>query len=114
MVARNPKKQKKGEKEKDYKSVEERTAIVEETIAKLREVHLVGEDEDGKVYSGFEGVEELLKILREYQKPNILSGFTGVIKVPELKRNIEYILPLNKYSGHGIRLVSDEKKDYVV
>jgi hypothetical protein len=114
MVARKQGKPQKVKKEKEFKSVEERTAIVDETIEKLREVHLVGENDEGEVYSGFDGVEELLKILREYKKPNILSGFTGVIKLPELGRNVEYILPLGKNNGHGIRLVSDEKKDYVV
>lgn len=108
------KKQKKVKKPKEYKTVEERTAIVQETIEKLRDVNLVSNDDNGNPYSGFDGVEELLKILREYQKPNILSGFSGVIKLPEFKRHIEYILPLNKYTPHGIRLVSEEKKEYEV
>jgi hypothetical protein len=55
-----------------------------------------------------------LSILKEYEKPALLSGFSGVIKVPELNRNIEYILPIQKRSGHGVRLVSTESKDYVV
>ena len=103
-----PKPQKvKQAKENTYKTQEERIDIVNEVIAKLQEVHLVGvdEDNDNKHYSGFEGVTEFLAILEEYKKPVILSGFTGVIKVPELKRNIEYILPLRRHIQHGARLV---------
>jgi hypothetical protein len=44
----------------------------------------------------------------------LLSGFSGVIKVPEFNRNVEYILPIRKHSGHGVRLVSTEAKDYVI
>lgn len=111
MVA---KKKDKKRKPKEYKTVEERTLIVNETIEKLREVNLVSNDDEGIPYSGFDGIEELLKILNEYKKPNLYSGFSGIIKLPEFKRDIEYILPLNKNTPHGIRLVSDEKKDYVV
>lgn len=115
-IVTNPKKLRKlkVKKKKDIKSVEERNDIVKEIQDKLIEVHLASVDDDGKVYSGFEGVEELLKILQEYVKPTILSGFSGVIKLPELSRNIEYILPLQTVAGHGVRLVSVDKKEYVV
>lgn len=102
-------------KQKNIKDVEERIEIVKEAFDKLEQTHLIGwDDEKQKYYSGFEGIEELLKILEEYKKPNILSGFSGIISVPELNRNIEYILPLKRNTGHGIRLVSMDKKDYVV
>lgn len=104
----------KRDKSQRYKTHEERCEIVKETIDKLIEVNLVAIDEDDKIYSGFEGIEQLLSILEEYKKPSILSGFSGIIKVPELKRNIEYILPLRKSVAHGIRLVSDEPKNYSV
>jgi hypothetical protein len=106
----NPKKSKgiKAKKDKQYKTQEERTQIVEETIKKLQEVHLIGTDDEGQLYSGFDGIQELLIILNEYKKPKLLSGFSGVIKVPELQRNIEYILPIRKDSEHGIRLVAIE------
>ena len=113
----NPKKVRGKDKGKEikFKTVEERKEIVAEVIAKLEETHLVGWDEDEKKhYSGFEGINDLMSILREYEKPNLLSGFSGVIKVPELNRNVEYILPIRKVAGHGIRLVSLEDKDYVV
>lgn len=110
----NNKKIKSKDKTKDLKDCEERTAIVKETIDKLIEVNLAALDENNQVYSGFEGVEEFLKILDEYKKPVLYSGFSGIIKLPELKRNIEYILPLKKLVDHGVRLVSDDPKNYIV
>ncbi len=98
----------KSKKEKQFKTQEERAQIVAETITKLQEVHLIGTDDEGQFYSGFDGIQELLNILNEYKKPKLLSGFSGVIKVPELQRNIEYILPIRKDSEHGIRLVAIE------
>jgi hypothetical protein len=92
-----------------YKSVEERINVRNEVIQKLKEVHLVGVDEDGNDYSSFNGVNDFVKILHEYIKPNILSGFSGVIKIDELQRNIEYILPLRKNSEHVVRLVHQSK-----
>lgn len=96
----------KTKKVKNIKTQEERESIVNETIAKLKEVHLIGTDEEGVYHSGFDGIQELLHILNEYKKATLLSGFSGVIKVPELQRNIEYILPLRKEAEHGIRLVA--------
>jgi hypothetical protein len=113
----NPKKIRGKDKGNDikFKSVEERKEIVIEVLAKLEEVHLIGWDDDEKKhYSSFEGIQELLVILHEYEKPKLLSGFSGVIKVPELNRNIEYILPIRKLVSHGVRLVSTEAKDYMV
>jgi hypothetical protein len=107
-------KRKRCKKEKAHKSVEERIQIVNDIIAKLVEVNLVAVDENDKVYSGFESIQEFLNILNEYKKPVLLSGFTGVIKVPEFKRNIEYILPLSQHVIHGVRMVVDDPKDYVV
>jgi flagellar biosynthesis/type III secretory pathway chaperone len=110
----NNKKTKNKQKVKDLKDCEERTAIVKETIDKLIEVNLAALDENDEVYSGFEGVEQFLKILEEYKKPVLYSGFSGIIKIPELKRNIEYILPLKNLVDHGVRLVSDDPKNYIV
>jgi hypothetical protein len=115
----NPKKihgkEKAKHKEEKYKTVEERKEIVQEVIGKLEEVHLIGwDEEEEKYYSGFSGVEEFLCVLREYEKPVLLSDFSGVVKVPELNRNVEYILPVRKMAGHGVRLVSTDKKDYDV
>lgn len=110
----NNKKNKGNKKCKDLKDCEERSAIVKETIAKLVEVNLAAFDDNNEVYSGFEGIEEFLKILNEYKKPVLYSGFSGIIKVPELKRNIEYILPIRKFINHGVRLVSDEPKNYII
>ena len=96
----------KTKKPKNYKSQQEREQIVNETIAKLEEVHLIGTNDQGVHYSSFSGIQELLNILNEYRKPALLSGFSGIIKVPELQRHVEYILPLRKESEHGIRLVT--------
>ena len=99
-------KKQKVKKPKNYKTLEERIAIVDETISKLQEVHLIGINDQGEYYSGFPGVQELLDILKEYKKAVILSGFSGIIKVPELGRNIEYILPLRKDTEQIVRLIS--------
>jgi len=99
----------KTEKLKKFKSVDERIKIKDEIISKLKEVHLIGIDENGLEYSSFDGVSELLKILNEYIKPNILSGFSGIIKVDEFQRNIEYVLPLRQNSQHMVRLVQQSK-----
>jgi hypothetical protein len=105
---------KKIKKVKDLKDVTERTQIVDEVVKKLTDVHLVGVDENEELYSGFPGIEEFLKVLKEYKKDNVLTGFSGVIKVPELDRNIEYILPIKKHVEHGVRLVSTVDKDYTI
>lgn len=110
----NNKKIKRAKAAKDVKSVEERTQIVAETIAKLVEVNLAAFDENNTVYSEFEGIQHFIQILEEYKKTALLSGFSGVIKVPELKRNIEYILPIRQMVAHGVRLVSEDAKDYEV
>lgn len=91
---------------KNLKTQEERARIVDETILKLQEVHLIGINEDGGYYSVFDGVQEMLDILNEYKKTTLLSGFSGIIKVPELQRNIEYILPIRKDAEQAIRLVA--------
>ena len=113
-VTRTNKKRKRVKKEKDVKSIEERTLIVAESLEKLIEVHLASVNDDGSVYSAFEGIQEFVKVLEEYKKPGLLSGFSGVIKLPELNRNIEYILPLKQMAGHGVRLVSNDAKNYEV
>lgn len=92
-------------KEKLVKSQEERAKIVAETIDKLKEVCLVGTNDEGVVYSGFDAVEDFLKVLREYEKPNLLSGFSGRIFVPEFNRYIEYVLPVRQFNDHVVRLV---------
>lgn len=100
------KKQKsKKENANKFKSVEERLKIREQVISKLKEVSLVGTDQDGNEYSGFDGVNEMVKILNEYVKPNLMSGFSGIIKLPEFGRNIEYVLPLRAHTDHMIRMV---------
>lgn len=98
-------KKQKSKKEGKYKTVEQRLAIRQQVLDKLREVSLVGVDKNGVEYSGFEGVNDLVKILNEYVKPNLLSGFSGVIKLPEFGRNIEYILPVRASTDHMVRMV---------
>lgn len=92
-------------KEKLLKSQEERGKIVVETIEKLKEVSLVGTNEEGEIYSGFDAIQEFLTILREYEKPNLFSGFSGRIFVPEFNRYIEYLLPIRQGNEHVVRLV---------
>ena len=92
-------------KEKSLKSQEERAKIVLETMDKLKDVALVGLNDEGNIYSGFDAVEEFLKVLREYEKPNILSGFSGRILVPEFNRYIEYVLPIKQGNDHVVKLV---------
>jgi hypothetical protein len=93
-------------KPKLFKSPEERAKIVQETIEKLEEVHFIGTNENGDVYSGFDAVEEFLKVLKEYAKPNLLSGFSGRILVPEFNRYIEYVLPIRQGNDHIVKLVA--------
>ena len=92
-------------KEKLLKSLEERAKIVLETLEKLKEVSLVGQNDEGNVYSGFDAVEDFLKVLREYEKPNLLSGFSGRILIPEFNRYIEYVLPIRQGNDHVVKLV---------
>lgn len=78
-----------------YKTVQERTAIVEKIREKLTENHI----------DGLEGMLPFHVILGEYLKENITSGFSGRVFVPELKRYIEYILPAKKAANDMVRLV---------
>lgn len=91
----NNKKSKGAQKQDKYKTVEERTAIVEKIRGQLAENHI----------DGLEGVRPFHAILDEYLKENILSGFSGRVFVPELERYIEYILPAKKAANDMVRLV---------
>lgn len=88
-------KKSKGPKPEKYKTVEERTAIVEKIRGQLSENHI----------GGLEGVGSFHAILDEYIKENVMSGFSGRVFVPELERYIEYILPAKKAAKDMVRLV---------
>ena len=91
----NNKKKTRASKSDKYKTVEERTAIVEKIREQLTENHI----------DGLEGVVPFHAILDEYLKEKIVSGFSGRVFVPELERYIEYVLPAKKAAKDMVRLV---------
>lgn len=88
---------------KTLRTPEERATIATEILGKLQELNLVTEGA-----STSPGIQEFLGILEQYQKPNILSGFSGAIQLPEFKRKLEYILPLRKTAQHMVCLKSTD------
>lgn len=44
----------------------------------------------------YSSIKEFYKILDEYCNPNLTSGFSGKINIPEIQKNLEYILPMRK------------------
>jgi hypothetical protein len=77
------------------KTVEERELIAKELEQKIRDLGISEE---------FESIAEFFKILREYSKPVIKSGFSGQIPFVEGNRTIEYVLPLNKLTAPYVNL----------
>lgn len=79
-------------KQKEFKSKEERLQIVMDIIKKLKDLNILG----------FSGVQEMLSIMKEYVALDITKetgGFSGKIKLQELKREIHYNLPILKNSN---------------
>lgn len=57
--------------------------------------------------SDYDAIIKLKKIFSEYvnqddNTPDLLTGFSGKIKFPELNRIIQYILPIKSYANHVI------------
>lgn len=76
-------------KQKDFKSKEERLDIVMNIVKKLKDLNLLG----------FDGVQEMISIMKQYvalDTSKETGGFSGKIKLPELKREIHYNLPILK------------------
>lgn len=84
-------------KEKKHKSQQERTEIVDKVKNRFRDL---GIDLDE-----FESFREFNIILKEYSQENIYSGYSGRYYIPEIKRYLEYILPLRKTSNDMVRLI---------
>lgn len=77
---------------KDYKTKQERLEIVTNIIKQLKDLDLLG----------FDGVQKMMEIMKEYVNIDTSrekGGFTGKIKIPELKREINYTLPVLKHSN---------------
>lgn len=79
---------------KEYKTVEERTAICNDVRKKIAEM-AVGD---------LEALKELEKVLQEYVNCTGDAGFTGRIPFPEVNRVIEYKLPMRKCNDAYVRL----------
>jgi hypothetical protein len=87
----------KQEKKDTTKSIEERKVIVEGVKAKFADI---GIDVDN-----YEPLSQLKQILNEYESiENIVSGYSGKIFVPEMKRYVEYRLPIKKQSIEMLKL----------
>jgi hypothetical protein len=79
------------------KSIEEREKIAIDLKVKIASLGIP---------DCFDGIEEFHKILNEYCKPNIFGGFSGSIKLLEIERNLEYILPLAKHAAPVVKLTA--------
>jgi hypothetical protein len=90
-------KTKKEKKPKEYKSIEDRIIIADTLKEKIQNLGIP---------SIYPGIVEFYKILDEYCKDNIISGFSGKIKLPEISRYIEYILPIRKEIEHVVKITA--------
>ena len=93
-------KHKKDQKEKKItqKTREDRIAIVDSI---KRQFNDFGIDVDA-----FEALKQLKGILDDYQQECIVSGYSGKFYVPELKRHIEYVLPLKTMTNGYVKLMA--------
>lgn len=82
---------------KNAKSVEERQKICLDIKGKLVSLGLSPD---------FDTVRDFIKILDEYSKPNVTSGFSGVVSFPEIGRRIEYVLPIRSQSQPVVKMVA--------
>lgn len=92
---------KKVKREKPIKSLQDRQAIT--NAIKERFKSTLGVDIDA---SELEGIKKLKVILDEYSSiEKLTSGFSGKIYVDEIKRYVEYILPISKHTNELVKLV---------
>jgi len=92
---------KKVKREKPVKTLQDRQAIA--NAIKERFKSTLGVDIDA---SELEGIKKLKGILDEYSTVEMLtSGFSGKIYVDEMKRYIEYILPISQHTNELVKLV---------
>jgi hypothetical protein len=54
--------------------------------------------------SSYPGIQEFYKVLDDYCIPNLMGGFSGKIKIPEINKIIEYTLPMRLEIEAVIRL----------
>lgn len=94
-------KSKKDQREKKVitqKTREERIAIVDSIKRQFNDFG-INVDE-------FEALKQLKDILVDYQQESIVSGYSGKFYVPELKRHIEYVLPLKTMTNGYVKLIA--------
>jgi hypothetical protein len=85
-------------KPKQYKSIEDRIVIADTLKEKIQNLGIP---------SIYPGIIEFYKVLDEYCKDNIISGFSGKIKIPEIGRYIVYILPIKKEIEHVVKITAE-------
>jgi hypothetical protein len=89
---------KKDKKPKEYKSLQDRITISTTLKDKIKNLGIPD------IYPG---IIEFYKVLDEYCKDNIISGFSGKIKLPEIGRYIVYILPIKKEVEHVVKITAE-------
>lgn len=91
------KSQRKEKKSKEYKTIEERALIAQQIKARFQEL--------GLDIDTYEPLLEIKNILLEYsESPSLVSGFSGRLYIEELKRYVEYRLPIIKHSLELLKL----------
>lgn len=84
-----------------YKTREERTQIVIDLLKQM----LVNE-----LPHYVPGIIEFRYILNQYVQENLISGFSGTIKIPEMDMVLEYNLPIKKIGKPMVRLKNPRSK----
>lgn len=101
---RNTKKMDGKDKKDKRKTLEERTAIVQDIKARISTQLLIDID----TYESH-GMQQFAKVLEEYSgTPTLLSGFTGKIFIDEIDRFLYYILPVSKHASHLVTIQSPQ------
>lgn len=77
------------------KTREERTQIA---------INLIKQIKKNEIPDYIPGMKEFRKILNQYLEPDIISGYSGKIRMPELDKILEYNLPMKKNSQPMVRL----------
>lgn len=90
-----------GPKKKDakctkYKTVEERREVVERVKAAIAE--------QGLSVDLVPSLAEFYKILEDYCAEGLTCGYSGKMEVPELGRNLVYVLPCRKATKDAVWL----------
>jgi hypothetical protein len=87
---------KNNKKIKENKSLEARVEFVKSIKDKINNLGIP---------ETYQGIQEFYKVLDEYQDINNTNGFSGKIKIHEISKKIDYILPIRSHIEPVVKII---------